>query len=32
MIDGKNVFDHPVKHDMGTYNNIRKNRTGQGDD
>ena len=32
MIDGKNVFDQPVKIDMRTYNNIRKIAAGQGDD
>ena len=32
MIDGKNVFDHPVKNDKLTYENIRKIATGQGDD
>ena len=32
MIDGKNVFDHPVKNDKVTYENIRKIATGQGDD
>ena len=32
MIDGKNVFDQPVKNDKVTYENIRKNATGQGDD
>ena len=32
MIDGKNVFDQPVKNDKGTYENIRKISTGQGDD
>ena len=32
MIDGKNLFDHPVKSDMGTYDNIRKIVTGQRDD
>ena len=25
MIDGKNVFDQPVKSDMKTYDNIQKN-------
>ena len=28
----KLFFDHPVKSDMRTYDNIRKNGTGQGDD
>ena len=32
MIDGKNVFDQPVKYKMRTYDNIRKIETGQGDD
>ena len=32
MIDGKNVFDQPVKSDMRTYDNIRKIATGQVDD
>ena len=32
MIDGKNFFDQPVKNNKITYNNIRKNATGQGDD
>ena len=31
MIDGKNVFDQPVKNDKVTYENIRKIATGQGD-
>ena len=31
-IDGKNVFDQPVKSDKVTYENIRKIATGQGDD
>ena len=31
MIDGKNLFDQPVKSDVRTYNNIRKVATGQGD-
>ena len=31
MIDGKNVFDQPVKSDMRTHDNIRKIVTGQGD-
>ena len=30
MIDGKKLFDHPVKGDMKTYDNIRKNAAGQG--
>ena len=32
MIDGKNVFDQPVKNDKVTYENITKIATGQGDD
>ena len=32
MIDGKNLFDQPVKNDKVTYKNIRKIATGQGDD
>ena len=32
MIDGKNLFDQPVKTDLITYENIRKIATGQGDD
>ena len=32
MIDGKNLFDQPVKNDNVTYENIRKIATGQGDD
>ena len=32
MIDGKNFFDHRVKNDKVTYENIRKIATGQGDD
>ena len=32
MIDGKNFFDQPVKNNKGTYENIRKIATGQGDD
>ena len=31
MIDGKNFFDHQVKSDVRTYDNIRKIATGQGD-
>ena len=31
MIDGKNLFDQPVKSDVRTYNKIRKVATGQGD-
>ena len=32
MIDGKNFFDQPIKNDKITYQNIRKNAIGQGDD
>ena len=32
MIDGKNVFDEPVKNNKITYKNIRKIASGQGDD
>ena len=32
MIDGKNVFDEPVKNDKVTFENITKIATGQGDD
>ena len=32
MIDGRNVFDQPIKNDKITYENIRKIATGQGDD
>ena len=32
MIDGKNVFDQPVKNNKVTCENIRKFATGQGDD
>ena len=32
MIDGKSIFDQPVKDDKVTYENIRKIATGQGDD
>ena len=32
MIDGKNVFDQPVKNYKVTYENIRKITIGQGDD
>ena len=31
-IDGKNFFDLPVKSDIRTYDNTRKNTTGPGDD
>ena len=32
VIDGKNFFDHPIKNDLKTYDNIRKIATGQDDD
>ena len=32
IIDGKNVFDQPVKNDKATYENIRKIAIGYGDD
>ena len=32
MIDGKNLFDQPVKNDKVTYENIRKIATGRGAD
>ena len=32
MIDGKNLFDQPIKNDLKTYDNIRKVATGEGDD
>ena len=32
MIDGKNIFDQPVKNDKIMYEKIRKVATGQGDD
>ena len=31
-MDGKNVFDQPVKNDLVTYESIQKIATGQGDD
>ena len=31
-IDGKNVFDQPIKNDFKTYGSIRKIANGQGDD
>ena len=31
MIDGRNVFDQPVKNDLRTYDNIQKIAIGQGD-
>ena len=32
MIDGKNLFDKPLRNDLKTYDNIRKIATGQGND
>ena len=32
MIDGRNLFDQPVKNDKVTYQNFRKIAIGQGDD
>ena len=32
MIDGKNIFDQPMKNKFKTYENIRNIATGQGDD
>ena len=32
MINGENIFDQPIKNDKATYENIRKNCTGSGDD
>ena len=32
MIDGKNVFDKPIKNDKATYENFRKIATGQWND
>ena len=32
MIDGQNVFDHPVKNHIRTYDNLQKIVTGRGDD
>ena len=32
MINGENRFDQPVKYNKVTYENIRKNATGEGDD
>ena len=32
MTDGCNVFDQPVKNETRTYNSIKKNFTGPGDD
>ena len=31
-IDGRNVFDQPINDETKTYENIRKNATGQVDD
>ena len=30
MIDGRNLFDQPIKNDKITFGNIRKVSTGQG--
>ena len=32
MIDGKNVFDQPITYQFQTHENIRKVKTGKGDD
>ena len=32
MIDGRNFFDQPINSVNKTYENIRKNATGKGDD
>ena len=32
MIDGKKLSDQPISNDFKTYEKIRKNATGQGDD
>ena len=32
MINGRNIFDQPVKNDLIRYENIQKITTGQGDD
>ena len=32
MVNGQNFFDQPVKSDMGTYDNIQKIASGQGND
>ena len=32
MVDGRNLFDQPVKIDYKRYDNIRKISTGQADD
>ena len=31
MIDGRNIFDQPIKIDLKIYDSIRKNETGQDD-
>ena len=32
MIDGKNIFNQPIKNNKITYENIRKTAIGHGDD
>ena len=32
MINEQNIFDHPVKSNLRTYNKIRKIASGQGND
>ena len=32
MTDRRNLFDQPLKNNLGTYNNIQKTTTDQGDD
>ena len=32
MINGRNLFDQPIKNDIKKYENIRKTATDQGDD
>ena len=32
VINGKNIFDQPVKNDLIKYDNIQKIKTGQSDD
>ena len=32
MINGRNLFEQPIKNDLKTYDNIQKISTGQGDD
>ena len=32
MIDAQSLFDQPVRNDLITYDSIKKNPTGQGDD